>query len=775
MEPCNVEPSDPSGVRIEIRGLVQGVGFRPWVYTLARAAALRGRVWNHSSGVTVEAFGDSEILRAFVDELGRPPMPAARVRDLSYQPIPAEEADSFEIVASHAGEAARPSIPPDLATCDDCLRELGDAADRRHRYAFVNCTSCGPRYTICLDVPYDRPATTMAAFPMCEQCRREYEEPRDRRFHAQPNACPRCGPQLRLVDRAGDPVAGDPIAVAARLLREGRILAVKGMGGYHLACDAAGREAVAALRARKHRDAKPFAVMVPSLDWVDLVGRPTRAERDLLAEVSRPIVLVRRRPGGGLPDEVAPGNPLVGLMLPYTPLHELLLAAVDRPLVMTSGNRSDEPMACDDSEAVQRLAEIADFFLQHDRAIANRCDDSVARVIAGRPVLLRRGRGWVPGSLRLSGEVPRPVLAVGAHLKNAFCLAAGDLAWLGPHVGDLETHEACAAFESMVERFQRFVGIEPEVVAHDLHPDYFTTGWAERRGLARIAVQHHHAHIASAMAEHGIEGPVIGLAWDGTGYGTDGTAWGGELLVADRAGFRRLATFRPLPLAGGDRAIVEVWRIALALLDDAFDGDPPLERLRLFDGIDPVRVASVRRMIASGLRAPLAHGVGRYFDAFGALAPASGGVALRGRGGDAAGLRRRLGRTPPLSVRSRPWSRRTSGRGRPAAGGARRGRRSPRRKVGGDHLRPLPRHTGRRRGRDGAASLRATPAGCRSSSPAGASRMPGWWRISWRRCSAGLRVCVHSLVPPNDGGIALGQAVVAAARLRGAASTAGEV
>ncbi len=452
-----------------------------------------------------------------------------------------------------------------------------------------------------------------------------------------------CGPRLRLVDRAGGAVGGDPIAVAARLLREGRILAVKGLGGYHLACDATCREAVAALRARKHRDAKPFAVMVPNLDWVERVARPTRAERDLLAEVSRPIVLVRRRPGGGLADDVAPGNPLVGLMLPYTPLHELLLAAADRPLIMTSGNRSDEPMACDDLDAVQRLARIADFFLRHDRAIANRCDDSVARVIAGRPVLLRRGRGWVPGSLRLRDEVPRPVLAVGAHLKNAFCLAAGDLAWLGPHVGDLETHEACAAFESMVERFQRFVGIEPEVVAHDLHPDYFTTGWAERRGLARIPVQHHHAHIASAMAEHGIEGPVIGLAWDGTGYGPDGTAWGGELLVADRVGFRRLATFRPLPLAGGDRAIVEVWRIALALLDDAFGGDPPLERLRLFDAVDPVRIASVRRMIASGLRAPLAHGVGRYFDAFGAILLRAAESRYEGEVATQLGLRRRPG------------------------------------------------------------------------------------------------------------------------------------
>ena len=613
------------GVRIHVHGLVQGVGFRPWVHALAHTVAIRGRVWNHPSGVTIEAFGDRDALRAFVAELEHPPIPAARVRAVQCQPIPGEALASFEIVASRSGQVRQPSIPPDLATCDDCLRELVDPADRRHHYPFTNCTRCGPRYTICLDVPYDRPRTTMAAFPMCAACRHEYENPGARRFHAQPNACPECGPRVRLVDTHGEALPGDPIETASRLLRDGRIVAVKGLGGYHLACDATRSDVVVALRTRKHRDEKPFAVMVPSLESAVRFADLGPADHALINAPSRPIVLVRRRAGSGLAAELAPGNPLVGLMLPYTPLHELLLAAVDRPLVMTSGNRSDEPMVCGDDEALQRLGDIADFLLQHDREIANRCDDSVARVVAGRPVVLRRSRGWVPGNLQVTPRFAQPILACGAHLKNTFCLGEGDFAWLGPHVGDLETHEACAAFEVAVERFQRFVGIEPKVVAHDLHPDYFTTRYALAYPAAlRVAVQHHHAHVASAMAEHGLDGPVIGLAWDGTGYGTDGTAWGGELLVAEYGTFCRLATFRPIPLAGGDLAIREVWRIALALLDDAFDDAPPLDRLPLFARIDSAHIHAARQMVANKFHAPLAHGVGRYFDAFGAIVLAKG-------------------------------------------------------------------------------------------------------------------------------------------------------
>lgn len=613
-----------AGLHIEVRGRVQGVGFRPWVYTLATEAGLRGRVWNHAEGVSIVVFGEAGALRQFADRLWRPPAPAALVTDVLCAPIPFADADGFAVVGSRAGGPRSLSIPPDWATCDTCRSELRDPGDRRHRYAFINCTHCGPRYTICRDVPYDRARTTMASFPLCPRCRGEYEDPRHRRFHAEPNACPECGPRLALNDAHGAALDGDPLHRAARLLREGRIVAVKGLGGYHLACDATSAEVVAELRRRKRRDEKPFAVMVPDLDRAAAIAVIGAAERELLSSGERPIVLVRRRNAAGTTltpaGEVAPGNPWLGLMLPYTALHEMLLEEARRPLVMTSANLSDEPMVCADDEARRRLRDVADFLLVHDRDIANRCDDSVARVIAGVPVVLRRGRGHVPASLRLPRPVPRPVLACGAHLKNAFCLAEGDLAWLGPHIGDLETDEACRDFEESVERFARFVGIAPQALAHDLHPDYFSTRYAlERDDLPSVAVQHHHAHVASCMAEHGLEGPVIALAWDGTGRGTDGAAWGGEALVATFDGFDRVATFRPIPLAGGDRAIRHVWRCALALLDDAFEGAPPLDRLRLFDHVDRTEIAQVRRMIASGLNSPRAHGVGRFFDAFGAL------------------------------------------------------------------------------------------------------------------------------------------------------------
>ena len=613
---------DVEGRRILVRGTVQGVGFRPWVYRLAVEEGLSGRVRNDALGVTIEAFGLPEALEAFRRRLGTEPPPAARLHEVREEPIPAESLPAFSIVGSEGAGARRVSIPPDLATCPECLREVADPSDRRHFYAFTNCTHCGPRYTIARDVPYDRPATTMAGFPMCPACRREYDDPLDRRFHAQPIACPACGPRLRAVNGVGHPEGddGDAIAAAAADLRAGRIVAVKGLGGYHLACDATSAVAVGRLRDRKQRDEKPFAVMVRDLEGARALAWLDAAEEALLASVERPIVLVRRRPAAGLAPGIAPGNPLVGLVLAYTPLHHLLLEAAGRPLVMTSGNRSDEPMAVKDAEALARLGGIADLFVAHDREIENRCDDSVARVIAGRPTVFRRSRGYVPRAIRLSRAVRRPVLACGAHLKNTFCLAAGDEAWLGPHIGDLDNLEATSAFEEQVERMQRFLGIRPEVIAHDLHPDYASTRYAlARPEVPKVAVQHHHAHVASAMAEHGLAGPVLGLAWDGTGYGTDGTAWGGELLLVREGGFERLATLRPLPLAGSDEAIRQVWRIALAALDDAYGGAPPLERLRLFDAVPARDLAVVRQMIAKGVRSPLAHGAGRYFDAIGAL------------------------------------------------------------------------------------------------------------------------------------------------------------
>jgi len=608
----------------------------------------------------------------------------------------------------------------------------------------------------------------MGGFPMCDRCRREYDDPSHRRFHAQPNACPQCGPHLRLVNPQGATMLGDPLLTTVQLLHQGKIVSIKGLGGYHLACDATDAAAVSALRVRKHRDGKPFAVMVPDLEFADRLARVRLAESELLMAASRPIVLVQRRRGCGLADAVAPGNPLVGLMLPYTPLHALLLTAVGGPLVMTSGNRSDEPMVCDDAEALQRLSGIADAFLQHDRAIANRCDDSVARVLAQRPVVLRRGRGWVPAHLRVPQRFPQPILACGAHLKNAFCLADGDSAWLGPHIGDLETHEACTAFEAAIARFQQFVGIEPQVVAHDLHPDYFSTRYAAQHPApVHVGVQHHHAHVASVMAEHGLAGPVIGVAWDGTGYGTDGTAWGGELLVADFGSFRRLATFRPIRLAGGDRAIREVWRIALALLDDAFDGDPPLDRLPVFQRIAPGRVAAARRLVTNGLQAPLVRGVGRYFDAFGALVLGTqesryeGQVAMQLTFAADANERQayafELESGEPAAVDLRPAARAAvtdllAGRSAATIAGRFQATMAA---AAGEMVRLAEREVGR---------LPVVLSG-------GCFQNARLVEDLLRARTPHGRVYIHERVPTNDGGIALGQAMVAGASTAGARST----
>lgn len=609
------------GRRIEIRGTVQGVGFRPWVYRLARELGVTGRVLNHAAGVTIEAFATREALDGFVRQLRETAPPAASIVSLACREIPSEPLEAFSIVASEPGPERHVSIPADLATCADCAREVRDPADRRYRYPFTNCTNCGPRFTIALDVPYDRARTSMSGFRMCPECQREYDEPSDRRFHAQPNACPVCGPRLIALDVSGNPLHDeDPLDVAARLLNAGLIVAVKGIGGFHLACDATSEMAVLRLRRRKQRDEKPFAVMVADLDAAERVAVLGPGERSLLLSTERPIVLAPRREPCRLARAVAPENSLVGVLLPYTPLHHLLLRDANVPLVMTSGNLSDEPLAYRNDEARARLSGVADLLLVHDRPIVTRCDDSVARVIAGRPVVLRRSRGYVPRPLSVRRPFARPLLSCGGLLKNTFCFGVGDSAWLGPHIGDLENVETFEAYEEAVDRMQRFLGVTPEVVAHDLHPDYFSTTFAQGRPEAlKVGVQHHHAHVASAMAEHGLAGPVIGVAYDGTGYGTDGASWGGEVLLADLEGFQRLGTFRPIRLPGGDAAIREPWRIALAMLDDAFDGGAPLDELPLFREVSRGQVDVIRRMLTSGVNVPAAHGVGRYFDAFGAI------------------------------------------------------------------------------------------------------------------------------------------------------------
>ncbi|HYM22248.1 MAG TPA: carbamoyltransferase HypF [Vicinamibacterales bacterium] len=608
------------GRRIHIRGTVQGVGFRPWVYRTAHGAGVSGRVRNDSSGVTIEAFGDEDHLGRFIEELSCPP-PAARILAVDVSVIAPEPAAGFEIVASAPAVERRVSIPPDLAACPDCVAEILDPRNRRYRYPFTNCTNCGPRFTIAQDVPYDRATTTMAPFEMCPQCRREYEDVGDRRFHAQPNACPVCGPRLTL--HAGDGArihADDVLALAAQALVDGLIVAVKGIGGFHLACDATNDAAVRRLRSRKHRDQKPLAVMVGTIDTAAAIAVVGEAECTLLTGIERPIVLLEKRDGAAIAESVAPRNRMLGLMLPYSPLHHLLLQDAGRPLVMTSGNLSDEPIAFTNEDALVRLAGIADLFLLHDRAIATQCDDSVTAIITGRPAVLRRSRGYVPRSIAVARPFARPVLACGAMLKNTFCIGSGSSAWLGPHIGDLEHLDTYESYRGAIERMERFLEVRPEIVAHDMHPDYPSSTYAKQRPERhRIPVQHHHAHVASAIAEHGIEGPVIGVAYDGTGFGTDGTIWGGEILVADRLGFTRAATFRPIPLVGGDRAVREPWRIAAALVADAYGGNPPPEAWALIQPAAAHGLEAVRALIGQRAFAPLARGVGRYFDGFGAL------------------------------------------------------------------------------------------------------------------------------------------------------------
>lgn len=760
-----------AGRRIEVRGTVQGVGFRPWVYRLARAAGLGGRVQNQPDGVLIEAFGAEGALDEFVAALARELPAAARLTSLRWQTIPPEPAPEFVIVPSAGGGERRLSIPPDLATCPACAGEVLDRDDRRAGYAFTNCTQCGPRFTIATGVPYDRAATTMAGFAMCPACAAEYAEVADRRFHAQPNACPACGPRLALVDpdRRG---LGEPIAGAAALLAGGRIVAVKGLGGFHLACDATSPRAVRRLRIRKQREAKPLAVMVADLAAARALAEIGEEEAALLTSPVRPIVLCRRRapdalaPGApSVAPEVAPDGDLLGLLLPYTPLHHLLMAAAGRPLVMTSGNLSDEPIARSEEEALARLGRIADAFLVHDRPIANRCDDSVVRVVGGLPLVFRRSRGYVPRPVALARPLARPVLACGAHLKNTFCLARGDSAWLGPHVGDLERAETYDYLVEAVARMEDLLQLRPEVIAHDLHPDYLSTRYAQARAEpVKIAVQHHHAHIASAMAEHGLTCPVLGLAWDGTGLGDDGAAWGGELLLADLAGYRRIATLRPIRLAGGDAAIRAVWRSALALLDDAFAGDPPLDRLPVFRAVPTRDIAAVRQMIARAVNTPPAHGIGRLFDAVGAFlldrpqARYEGQVAMALDAAAGAGAAGAPAYPYAIHCEREPWALDLRAAVRAAA---------------------LDRIDGRPVAAV-AARFHATLVAAGADLLALAAEAFGRWPVVLSggafqnsHLAAGIERAVarelpvhrHREVPPGDGGIALGQAVVAAAQL----------
>jgi hydrogenase maturation protein HypF len=763
--------------RLEVRGVVQGVGFRPYVHRLAVELGLSGHVGNDVRGVFVEVEGAPQAVSAFEARLvgGAPPL--ARVTGVTATAVPVAGGPGFRIVASRPGGAASTApVSPDVAVCDDCLGELFDPADRRYRYPFVNCTGCGPRFTVTVRLPYDRPNTTMAGFPLCDRCAAEYHDPTDRRFHAQPLACPACGPTVWFeAARAGGrgPEAGGgrdatdaAIAAAQGALAAGGVVAVKGLGGYHLACDATSPAAVALLRGRKGRAEKPFAVMARDLGVAARLARVRPAEARVLASPARPIVLLDGRPGT-LPDGVAPGAALVGVLLPYTPLHHLLLAAGPDVLVMTSGNLADEPIAHDDADARRRLRSLADGWLVHDRPIHVPCDDSVVRVVDGDELPIRRSRGYAPLPVDLPVEVP-PGLAVGGELKNTFCLAEGGRAWVSQHVGDMGSVESMATFERSIERSQAFHGVTPRCVAADLHPGYHTRAWAEPR--APVLVQHHHAHAAALMAEHGVAPSerVIAIVFDGTGHGADGAVWGGEVLLARYEGYERVAHLGYVPLPGGDSAVRHPHRMALAHLWAAGLGWaadlPPVA------ATSPQEITALRRQLERGVACVPTSSMGRLFDAVASLVGLAQRVTYEAQAAMA------------LEAAASAW-----------AAGDDDGR--PGYAFGDPDLDPA---VVRGRGPvDVAPVLRAVVADVR------AGRHPGAVALAFHRAvaalvvdvagrvrertgvsrvgltggvfqnrllasatrrhlvEAGFDVLVHRVVPPNDGGLALGQAVVA--------------
>ena len=888
-------------IRVRVEGMVQGVGFRPYLYRLAVRLGVAGSIRNDRGGVRVEVEGAPERVNEFLARLEPEAPPLARVERIAVEEVAplgesgvrieasvaaAEAGDPPQATSSGADDVVPPTspsrlattlIPPDQATCAACLAELFDPADRRYRYPFINCTDCGPRYTIIRGLPYDRPQTTMSGFALCARCRAEYHDPADRRFHAQPNACPECGPRVWLVEggaaaqsdgtggEVGDgrgPDAVDPILAVCAALRAGAIVAIKGLGGFHLACLARDAAAVRALRERKRRPVKPFALMVPDLAAARALVELDPVEEALLRGPERPIVLARRRElagevagdvvldgasrvadlrrGGlapGVAAEVAPGQRELGVMLPYTPLHHLILAEVGEPLVMTSGNRSDEPIAFRNDEALARLAGIADLFLLHDRPIEAPVDDSVARVVtvAGerRVQLIRRARGYAPLPLRLPVPAERPILACGAESKNTFCLAYGGRGWLSQHVGDLEEYETLRVFEAGVARLEALTGIAPAVVAHDLHPEFRSTRYAlERvaaiehggRGVAgpveqglpgvegggtmvaggapleSLEVQHHHAHFAACLAEHGERGPALGVIFDGTGYGTDGTIWGGEFLVGDLVACERVGHLLPVRLPGGEAAVREPWRMACAWLvaagwgeeveDVAGRGVVPRIPAALAGRVDAARWRGVARLAASGIASPWTTSMGRLFDAVGALC----GLGMRAsyEGEVAVALEGVVDRSEPgwyelpwgwgapgpgAGVRGVPGG--VGGRGGDVAGGVGTG------EVLVLDARPLVRaivaeveagvrvgviaarfHNSLVRATVGASVELAARHGVDTVVLSGGvfQNRELLERLARELARVGLRVLVPALVPPNDGGISFGQAAIAAAR-----------
>ena len=606
---------------ITVQGIVQGVGFRPFVYGLASRLGLVGTVQNNVSGVVIDVEGEPMTLTTFCQALVAEAPPFARIERVTAEPQPVRHYATFAIQPSAAQDENAVFIAPDLAPCPACLTELITPHDRRYHYPLLNCTHCGPRFTITTGIPYDRERTTLAGFTMCPACRSEYADPGNRRFHAQATACPACGPRLRLTNPHGICIAvDDALAFIATKLRQGSIVALKGLGGYHLACDALQDAVVRTLRRRKRREAKPLAIMVPDLETAWRLCEIRSDEANLLTSSRRPIVLLRKRHDCPVAETVAQGHGDLGVMLPSTPLHHLLMRAVARPLVMTSGNATEEPLAYEDDDAVRRLAGMADYLLTHNRPIHMRCDDSVSRIVMGRELLLRRSRGYTPVPLRLPTPCLRPILACGGQLKNTFCLAREEYAFLSHHIGDLEDYRTYRSFVDGIKHFTRLFAIAPQVVAYDLHPGYLSSQYAlSLPGLSHIAVQHHHAHIASCMVENGCVGPVIGVAWDGTGYGTDGRLWGGEFLVTTYAHFERLAHLEEVPLPGGEQAIRQPWRVAAAYLSLVYGKATESLNIDFVHRLARRDWRVLRQMLARGLNAPLSSSAGRLFDAVAAL------------------------------------------------------------------------------------------------------------------------------------------------------------
>ncbi len=763
-------------VRVRVRGTVQGVGFRPYVYRLAGELGLSGFVLNDARGVIAEVEGAGADVDAFLARLGPEAPPLAAIEEVQCEGQPVSGEDGFAIHPSPHGEVPDAPVAPDTAVCDDCLRELSDPDDRRHRYPFINCTNCGPRFTIVRGVPYDRPLTTMTGFVMCPACQAEYDDPADRRFHAQPNACPDCGPSLAVFGGAAQEIGdaaqeiGDAaLRAAVAALRRGQIVAIKGVGGYHLACRADDEHAVATLRARKHREEKPFALMAPTRAAAEGLVRLSEPARELLGCPARPIVLAPRRPDAPVAASVAPRAPELGVMLPYSPLHHLLTADIDMALVMTSGNVSDEPIAYGDDDARNRLAAIADLFLVHDRLIETRTDDSVVRVAelgnAPRATFLRRSRGYVPAPLTLPhGGTPRPLLACGAELKSTFCVAKGGRAWVSHHIGDLENYETLRSFTDGIGHFQRLFAVAPEVVAHDLHPEYLSTKYAlDRDDVEPIGVQHHHAHLAACLAEYGEAAPAVGAIFDGTGYGTDGTVWGGEFLFGDTRACERVGTLVAVPLPGGAAAIRQPWRMACAWLWAA-RGDAPELPASLAGAVSERAWAQVGRLVQTGTASPPTTSMGRLCDAVGALCGIRPEVTYEGQAaieleaacdpGERGAYEMPVGDSAGIAVVDpRPA---VSAIAADVAAGV------PVGKIAARF------HTGLARATvDVCVALAAARRTDRVVLSGGVFQNRRLLEsVSRELHGAGLRVLVPQRLPVNDGGIAFGQAAVAAATLR---------